>query len=139
MNSINLLNPATFIEPVPNRTWISIVIYHFIYCGDGVKMRGDSLFCWYRWNYFPSLLKLSLFCWYWCNYWPSLFKPSLFCWYWCNCWPSLSKPFIISDHAFPSVQLYLFTLQCHLLSNHRYVFYMLTKVQNLPRKHFFII
>ena len=84
LNPINPLNPATFVEPVPIRTWISIVICHFIFCGHWAKMRGDSLFCWYWWNCFPSLFKLSLLC-----------------WYWWNCWSSLSKLFIISDHAFP--------------------------------------
>jgi hypothetical protein len=119
------------------------------------------LFCWYWWNCWPSLLKLSfvllilvellaitvkaffcfvdiggivghqclnflLFCWYWWNYWPSMYKLSfvllilvellamtvkaffcfvdiggivghhclnflLFCWYWWNYWPSLLK------------------------------------------------
>jgi hypothetical protein len=33
LDPINLLNPATFVEPVPIRTWISIVIYYFIFCG----------------------------------------------------------------------------------------------------------
>jgi hypothetical protein len=51
----------------------------------------------------------------------------------------IGPQYLCHVRLFPSVQLYLFTLQCHLLSNHRYVFYMLTKVQNLPRKHFFII
>ena len=45
----------------------------------------------------------SLFCWYWWNWWPSLFKLSFhkctgmhsFCWYWWNCWPSL---LILSYH-----------------------------------------
>ena len=35
---------------------------NFLLCVQWVKMRGDCLFCWYRWNWWPLLFKLSFLC-----------------------------------------------------------------------------
>jgi len=51
-------------------------------------MRGN-LFCWYWWNWWPSLFRGNyLFCWYWWNWWPSLFTLSFHNW---NCDYPLQK------------------------------------------------
>ena len=71
---------------------MSYVVVFF--CAQWGKARKDCSFCWFWWNCWPLLFKLSLFCWYWWNCWPLLFKLSLFCWYWWNCWPSLFKLYL---------------------------------------------
>ena len=103
-------NPATFLWLFQANTWISIEICRglFTFYVQWVEVRGDCSLCWYWWNYWPSLFKLSLFCWYWWNYWPSrlnflcfvdiggiidhhCLSCLLFCWQWWNYWPSLFK------------------------------------------------
>jgi hypothetical protein len=53
-------NPDTLLRLPEARTWIYNVIcrcplFYFLY----VKVKGDCLFCWYWWNCWPSLFKLS--------------------------------------------------------------------------------
>ena len=64
--SINWLNPATFFVPVPSQDFdfqhhMSWSIYLlFSSCSvSSVKMRGNFSLCWYWWNWWPSLFKLS--------------------------------------------------------------------------------
>ena len=54
-NTIYWLNAATFLYLSPDRMWISNIICHV----QWFEFRGDCLFCWYWWNCWPSLFKLS--------------------------------------------------------------------------------
>ena len=89
----------------PGFPTLDVVIFVYVFSEFIWNERWS--FCWYWWNCWSSLFKLSLFCWYWWNCWPLLFKRSfvdiagivdhyclnflLFCWYWWNYWPSLLK------------------------------------------------
>jgi len=53
------------------QTWISSIIYHGLLYVEWYEVKGNSSFIWYRWNFWPSLFKLSLFI-YWWNCWPSV-------------------------------------------------------------------
>jgi hypothetical protein len=75
----------------------------------GAAVKSDFTFCWYWWNCWPPLFKLSFH-----NCWPSLFKlsfhncwPSLFKLSFHNCWPSLFK--LSLHNCWPS----LFKLSLH--------------------------
>ena len=59
LDPIIQFNPATFLCLSQDRTCISNVICHELFCVQWVKVRGGCLFCWYWWNCWPSLFKLS--------------------------------------------------------------------------------
>ena len=88
----------------------------FLFCVQWVKMRSDYLLCWYRWNWWPLLFKLSflvfielrwevLVCFVdiggigdhyclnflFCIQWVKMKSDYLLCWYWLNWWPLLFK------------------------------------------------
>ena len=54
----NWFNPATFLCLSQAKTWICNTLYHGPFCAQ-FDMRGNCLLCWYWWNYWPSLFKLS--------------------------------------------------------------------------------
>jgi len=56
---INWFNPATFLCLYQTRTWISNVICRGLCYVQWFEVRGYCLFCWYWWNCWPSLVKLS--------------------------------------------------------------------------------
>jgi len=57
---INRLNPATFLCLSQARIWIYITTScRGLFCAKWVELGGDCLFCWYWWNCWPSLFKLS--------------------------------------------------------------------------------
>ena len=58
-NPINRLKPATFVVMPQARTWISNVICRGVSCVLSVKVGGDCSLCWYWWNCWLSLLKMS--------------------------------------------------------------------------------
>ena len=89
---------------------------NFLFCVQWVKMRSDYLLCWYRWNWWPLLFKLSflvfielrwevLVCFVdiggiddhycvnflFCVQWVNTKGDYLLCWYWLNWWPLLFK------------------------------------------------
>jgi hypothetical protein len=41
------------------KTWISNVIFRGLFYGQWIEVRGGCSFCWYWWNYWLSLFKLS--------------------------------------------------------------------------------
>ena len=99
------------------RTWNSVICHAFLYS----MSEGD------RW---------SLFCWYWWNWWPSLFKLSFhkctgmhsFCWYWWNCWPSL---LILSYHNL-IVNIFTNLIICLPVSKRKFFICGYSSLQKMP-------
>ena len=54
-------NPDTFLCLSQAMTWISNAICHSLFYVQWVKMRDDCSFCWYWWNCWTSLFKLSFY------------------------------------------------------------------------------
>ena len=48
--------PNTFLHLSQARIWISIDLYCGPFCFQWFEMRGSYSFCWYWWNFLPSLL-----------------------------------------------------------------------------------
>ena len=96
--------------------WMNHYCLNFLFCVQWVKMRGDCLFCWYVWNWWGLLFKLSFFMFselrwevivyfvdisgiedHYCLIflsgvqWVKMRGDCLFCWYWWNWWPLLCK------------------------------------------------
>jgi hypothetical protein len=61
--SINQFNPSTLLYLSQARTRISNVICHDLFYVEWIEVRCDSSFCWYWWNCWPSLFKLSFHNW----------------------------------------------------------------------------
>jgi hypothetical protein len=53
------INPATFLSLLQARTWISNTIFHGLCYVQWFQVRVDCSFCWYLWNCWSSLFKLS--------------------------------------------------------------------------------
>ena len=58
-NPIKQFNPTTFLCLSQTRIWISNVICHGLFCVQWFEVKVDCLFCWYLWNCWWSLFKLS--------------------------------------------------------------------------------
>ena len=56
---INRFKPVTRLCLSQARTWISNVICRVLSCFQWVKVKGVCSFCWYWWNCWPLLFKLS--------------------------------------------------------------------------------
>ena len=52
--------PNTFLHLSQARIWISINLYCRPFCFQWFEMRGSYLFCWYWWNFLPSLIFASI-------------------------------------------------------------------------------
>jgi hypothetical protein len=52
-------DPATFLFLLQARTWISNTIFHGLCYVQRFQVRVDCSFCWYLWNCWSSLFKLS--------------------------------------------------------------------------------
>ena len=59
LGSTNRFKHATLVCLFHARTWISNVNWHGLFYFQWFKVRGDCSCCWYWWNCWPSLLKLS--------------------------------------------------------------------------------